>query len=122
MLAARQVQREWLDELPADDPRAIRSRRDLIRVNTWMLQPGMMARALLTHHAGNVPRTLLHRGPGDGPFVLRVARLLARRWRGVRVLMLDRQDIVSKATRDEFEALGWRTETILGDLFEVIEG
>ena len=122
MLAARQVQREWLDELPVDDPRAIRSRRDLIRVNTWMLQPGIMARALLTHYAGNVPRTLLDLGSGDGTFVLRVARLLARRWSGVSVLMLDRQDIVSKTTRDEFEALGWRTETILGDLFEVIEG
>ena len=32
MLAARQVEPEWLDELPPDHPRAIRSRRDLIRV------------------------------------------------------------------------------------------
>jgi hypothetical protein len=122
MLAARQVQREWLDELPADNPRAVRSRRDLIRVNTLMLQPGIMARALLSHHAGKVPRTLLDLGSGDGTFMLRVARLLARRWSGISVMMIDRQDIVSKATRDEFAALGWRAETVLGDLFEMLEG
>ena len=48
--AFRQVQREWLDELSADDPRAIRSRRDLNRVNSWMLQSGIMAHALMQHH------------------------------------------------------------------------
>ena len=56
MLAARQVQREWLDELPADDPRAVRSRRDLVRVNTWMMQPGIMARALLAHYGPGAAR------------------------------------------------------------------
>jgi hypothetical protein len=32
----REIERELLDELPADDPRAIRSRRDLRRVHRWM--------------------------------------------------------------------------------------
>ena len=94
MLAARQVQREWLDELPADDPRAVRSRRDLFRVNTWMMQPGIMARALLAHHGPVAPRAILDLGSGDGTFMLRVAALLARRWRNVSVTMLDQQDIV----------------------------
>jgi hypothetical protein len=117
MLTARQVQREWLDELPADDPRAIRSRRDLVRVNTWMMQPGIMAQALLTHYGTASPRAILDLGSGDGRFMLRVAALLARRWRNVTVTMLDQQDIVDSATRRGFDALGWSSETITGDLF-----
>jgi hypothetical protein len=122
MLAARRVQREWLDDLPADDPRAVRSRRDLIRVNSWMLQPGIMARALLAHHSGEAPRTILDLGSGDGTFMLRVAALLSRRWRNVTIVMLDQQDIVSKATRDGFDDLRWSTRTITGDLFDLLEG
>src|SRR5436305_10127920 len=80
MLAVRQVQREWLDELAADDPRAVRSRRDLVRVNTFMMQPGIMARALLTHCGPMAPRAILDLGSGDGRFMLRVAALLAPRW------------------------------------------
>jgi hypothetical protein len=121
MLAARQVQREWLDELPADDPRAVRSRRDLIRVNTWMMQPGIMARTLLAHHGAATPRAILDLGSGDGSFMLRVAGLLARRWKNVAVTMLDMQDIVSPATRRGFDALGWSSKTITGDLFGALE-
>ena len=113
--AFRQVQREWLDELSADDPRAIRSRRDLNRVNSWMLQSGIMAHALMQHH-NERPRAILDLGSGDGLFVLRVARLLARRWPGVAVTMLDRQDIVSERTRWGFEALGWSATTIKAEL------
>jgi hypothetical protein len=120
MLTARQVQREWLDELPADDPRAVRSRRDLVRVNTWMMQPGIMARALLTHYGAVPPRAILDLGSGDGVFMLRVAALLARRWHDVSVTMLDRQDIVDPSTRHGFDALGWSSSTITGELFDVL--
>jgi len=122
MPASRQVQREWLDDLAADDPRAIRSRSDLIRVNTWMLQSGIMARALLVHHSAKVPRTILDIGSGDGTFMLRVAQLLAPRWSGVSVVMLDQKNIVSNATRDGFAALRWSVQTIVGDMFELLEG
>jgi 2-polyprenyl-3-methyl-5-hydroxy-6-metoxy-1,4-benzoquinol methylase len=120
MPATRQVQREWLDELPANDPRAIRSRRDLIRVNTWMMQAGVMTHALLTHSTKK-PRTILDLGSGDGTFMLRVARLLSPQWSGVTVVMLDRQDIVSKATGDEFSTLRWSAQTITGELFDVLD-
>ena len=38
---------ELLDELAADDPRAIRSRRDLVLINVIMRQSVVMAQALL---------------------------------------------------------------------------
>jgi hypothetical protein len=119
--AARQVQREWLDDLPVDDPRAVRSRRDLIRVNTWMLQPGIMARALLARHGPVPPRAILDLGSGDGTFMLRVARLLSRRWHNVAVTLLDQQDIVSTTTRRGFDALGWSAKTVTADLFGALE-
>ena len=121
MLAARQVQREWLDELPANDPRAVRSRRDLVRVNAWMMQPGIMARALLAQSGLVAPRSILDLGSGDGKFMLRVAALLARRWRHVSVTMLDQQDIVEPSTRRGFDALGWSSKTITADLFGALE-
>ena len=39
----RIVQPELLDELPPDDPRAMRSRRDLRRINAWMRNHAIMA-------------------------------------------------------------------------------
>src|ERR1700704_6239922 len=112
MLAVRQVQPGWLDDLPADAPRAVRSRRDLFRINTWMMQPGIMARALLAHYGPVAPRAILDLGSGDGTFMLRVAALLAWRWRNVSVIMLDQQDIVDPSTRRGFDAFGWSSKTI----------
>src|SRR5436190_16442240 len=42
----RHVEPELLDELPANDPRALRSRKDLERVNAWMGHSRIMARQL----------------------------------------------------------------------------
>ena len=112
---------EWLDALRPDDPRAVQSRRDLMRVNACMLQSAIMARALITHGAGQKPRTLLDLGTGDGTFMLRVARRLAPRWSDVTVILLDRQDIVSAETRRNFRALQWNIETIAADVFDFLE-
>ena len=114
---ARVVEREFLDELPAEDPRAIHSRRDLRLCNALMFQPAIMAR-LLVRHSAEAPRTLVDIGSGDGTFALSIARRLARRWRGVSVTLVDRQNIVSNATIGAFESLGWRVERVSADVFE----
>jgi hypothetical protein len=119
MPLVRQVLRELLDELPADDPRAVRSRRDLVRVNEWMLQPAIMAR-MLRSHSSIAPRTILDLGGGDAKFMLRVASLLAPTWRGVTLILLDRQNIASHDTLDSFAALGWTVQTVTADLFDDI--
>lgn len=106
---------ELLDHLPAGDPRAIRSRRDLVLINRIMRQPAIMARALRNFPA---PRMLADLGGGDGRFLLAVARRLAKRWPGVTVLICDQQDIVARETRAEFQALGWNCETHAGDVFD----
>ena len=120
MPVVRQIMREWLDELPADDPRAVRSRRDLVRVNAWMLQPVIMAR-MLRSHSPEAPRTILDLGGGDGKFMRRVASLLAPGWRNVTVILLDRQSIASRDTLDSFAALGWNVRIMTTDLFDGLE-
>ena len=116
----RRVEPELLDQLPADDPRAIRARRDVRRANTLMMNAGIVASALAEHGAGVAPRTIVDLGSGDGQFMLRVARRLAPRWPGVTVVLQDKQDIVSRATREAFAALRWRVETSATDVFDFL--
>jgi hypothetical protein len=116
----RSVEPELLDQMAADDPRVIRARRDLKRLNAVILQTGIMVRLLAAQ--GGRPRTMLDLGSGDGTFVLSVARRLASRWPGVTVTLLDRQNIVSRQTRDAFTALGWKAETVAADVFGYLEG
>jgi hypothetical protein len=114
----RRLEPEWLDELPADDPRAMRSRQDLKRINGWMGNAGRMAGALLKHAGSSKPRTIIDLGTGDGYFTLQVARRLAPHWPDVTIILLDRQSIMSAATREGFAALKWRAEPTAADLFD----
>ncbi|HEY0266204.1 MAG TPA: hypothetical protein VGC16_05585, partial [Rhizomicrobium sp.] len=98
--AGRILVPELLDQLPPDDPRAIVSRRDLARINRAMRQPAIMAQALGQFPA---PAILADLGGGDGTFLLHVARRLAKRWPGVRAVILYRQDIVGAQTRAGFQ-------------------
>ena len=116
----RRVEPEFLDQLPAADPRAIRARRDVKRANTLMMNAGIMASALMEHGAGLKPRRIVDLGSGDGQFMLRVARRLAPHWPDITVVLQDKQDIVSRATRDAFTTLQWRVETSATDVFDFL--
>ncbi len=107
---------ELLDLLAADDPRAVRSRRDLVRINAVMGQSRIMAGALARF---SPPRLVADLGGGDGRFLLSVARRL-KQWRGVKAVILDRQAIVSGDTAAAFQALGWSIEVMQGDIFETL--
>ena len=120
MSLLRSVEPEWLDELPPDDSRAIRSRRDLKRINVWMRQTAIMAR-LLTKYRTAPPKRIIELGSGDGTFMLGVARRVASRWPGVSLVFLDRQNIVSQAAREKFRKFGWHTESITADVFDFLD-
>lgn len=118
-MLARTVTPETLDHLPEHDPRAQRSRADLRRVHRAMLTVAIVSRALRAAAAGRgAPRRILELGAGDGTLMLRIARRLAPRWPGVRVALLDRQDLVAPATLAGFEALGWRAEPLRVDALD----
>ena len=113
----RIVEPEWLDTLPPEDPRATASRRDLQRVNWWMGNHAIMARALTTSRPASPPRHITELGAGDGRFLLPVAPRISPRWPGVNVTLLDRQPAVSAETLAAFRQLGWPAETMVADVF-----
>jgi hypothetical protein len=114
----RCVEPEWLDELPPDDPGAVRSRQDLLRLNAWMGSAGIMARALRSTRQGPATRHLVDLGAGDGKLLLRVARRLSADWQGTSAVLLDRRNVVSLETHQAFAALGWRTSTLDADALD----
>jgi hypothetical protein len=118
-LAIRRLTPELLDALPATDRRAIGSRRDLVWLNRIMGQDAIIA-GVLRAGASTPPRTILELGAGDGAFMLRVARRLAPAWPRVTVTLLDRQDLMTVATRAAFADLGWQVETIQADVFDML--
>jgi hypothetical protein len=113
----RRVEPELLDELPPDDPGAARSRKDLRRLNLLMGNATVVERALL-ESGGAPPHQIVELGAGDGTFLLAVARKLARRWRNVEAVLLDRRNIVTEQTRAGFTALGWACEIVQTDVFD----
>ncbi|MEX2496537.1 MAG: methyltransferase domain-containing protein [Woeseia sp.] len=117
---ARRVQPELLDELPADDPRAVRSRGDLRRVNRLMGSLHLLRRAL--DKAGPAsPRRLIELGAGDGTMMLRLARSRAQQWPKTEVTLLDMQPVVSAGTLSAIRDLGWSVDVDETDVLDWIE-
>ena len=121
----RRVQRELLATLPPDDPCAVRSRRDLRRVNGWMRHHAIMAGALKNDLNGLAPEQITELGAGDGTFLLRVAQKIRAGQASslpvsteVNATVLDLQKIVSAETLAGFRNLGWRAEAVVSDVFD----
>lgn len=119
MTFPRRLEAELLDVLPADDPAAVRSRRDLRLLNAVMLHPGIMARRMLRHAVGT-PTRIIELGAGDGSLMLRLGRRLARHWPGVATVLVDQQNLVTPETRQAIASLGWREDQVTQDVFEYL--
>ena len=114
----RLVKPELLDELPPKDRQALRSRRDIRRLNAWMGHPRMMARILQQCQDGRTERRLVELGAGDGHFLLTVARRLRKRWPAAEATLVDRLDVVDSQVRERFGHFGWR---IRAEVAEAVE-
>ena len=114
---SRIVQPEILDTLSPADPRAIRSRRDLRRVNSWMRNHSIMASALKEKFS-DAPKQITELGAGDGNFLLGLAKKLSSCWPNTKVTLLDLQKNVSDETLAAFSKLGWRAEAVIADVFD----
>ncbi|MER9405199.1 methyltransferase domain-containing protein [Mesorhizobium caraganae] len=120
-LSHRSLVPEILDGLKADDPRALASRRDLRWINALMFQAPIMA-SLLRKFLPRPPHRILEIGAGDGTFMLKLARRLARHWPEIELTLLDRVGLASTGILAEFNRLGWSTEVITADVFDWAEG
>jgi hypothetical protein len=114
----RCLEPEWLDELPAGDPGAMGSRRDLRRLNLWMGNARAMERVLRSFPSAARPACLAELGAGDGDFLLQVARRLGSTWRGTQATLVDRQDLVTAETARGFSELSWNTKVSRSDVFD----
>ena len=112
----RQVLPERLDVMPADDPVARRSRRDLQRVHLVMRSLTILRGAIGTLSRTRQPRSILELGAGDGSLMLRFA--LRSSWRGVQVTFLDRQDLIGPEIREPLGLLGWDVQMVRIDALD----
>ena len=110
----RHVAPEMLDSLPADDARAVGSRRDLVRVNALMGNVGIVAGAL----RATLPRRearVAELGAGDGRFA---ARVLQRVGCSGRVTLVDREARPDPRALELLGANGWQAQGARLDVFE----
>jgi hypothetical protein len=117
----RRVEAEMLDHLPETDLRAIRSRKDLRRINRVMAAQTILCRGIDAATRGRPPRHIVELGAGDGTLLLRIARRRAVKWRGVEATLVDRRDLVSSDTREGFAALGWKLRVVIRDVFDWLD-
>src|SRR4051794_37363711 len=126
MNMARQIEPETLDHLAVDDPRAMRSRRDLQRVNRVMGSLGLLVAAIDTAlerarpPLDQRPLSIAEIGTGDGTLALRLARERAESWPRVSLVLVDRQPLVSPATGKERGRLGGDARCETADVFDWI--
>jgi len=115
MTSPRRVEPEWLDELPAHDPRAQRSRRDLVRINALMGNARILAREIERELPAGFA-SIAEIGAGSGAFLARLAGRLARR--DVVAHLVDRQDICAPEIRAALASRGWTATTQKHDALE----
>ena len=104
----RIIETEWLDSLPASDPRAEHSRRDLRRVNTLMGNARHIANALRPHWREGM--RIADLGSGDGSLMRAVQARLP-----VEVIPVDKADGLD--VLDFLRQAGPRLDAIVCNLF-----
>jgi len=113
----RQVCPEALDELSPQDPRALRSRRDLRRIHRAMLSLRILKHAWSCLRLIEPPTRIIELGAGDGTLLLRLATASTSRL-DTEIALLDRQQAVSAETIEQFRRVGWRVKTVSEDALQ----
>jgi len=114
----RTVSPETLDVLPVNDARAVRSRRDLQRVNRVLGTRGIVMRGMASaigKFSGGLPLRVLELGGGDGSVMLGIARKLSTSL-AAHLTLLDRLPLVDADTSTAFARLGWSLQTLSVDV------
>ncbi len=122
----RVIQPELLDHLTPEDADAIRSRRDLRRLNACMRSGAILARALQMIPPAKRLDSIIDLGGGDATVLLNVLRRMDKT-RGTsngpdgapnqsrRAVVVDRHDVIGPDTHQQFLALGWQLEVVTMD-------
>jgi hypothetical protein len=112
---------EVLDDLPQNDPRAMRSRRDLRRVHRAMGTRKIILQQLRAMKLARLevePLHVLEIGAGDGSLMLGVAQDLDSAWPKVALTLLDRQALLMPATVASYREVGWTAVAEVADVLD----
>ena len=109
---------ELLDELPPQAQSALRSRRDLRRLNAWMRHPQIMAGVLQENLPESGAAQIVELGAGDGHFLLSVAKCLQGKFPAATATLVDRLDVLDPQTRGQFNRLGWDVRVEIAEASE----
>lgn len=121
MTFPRKVSGETLDVLAPSDPRALRSRRDLQRVNRFLGTRGIIVQGMqqaMGRSSRELRLRVLELGAGDGSLMLRIAHELSTSWPAVHVTLLDRLALLTADTSAAFARLGWSVEMLSVDVLD----
>lgn len=110
----RVLEPEWLDELPPEDPQAMRSRQDLRRLNAIMGNAKLLNQAFRQHRPA--PGRIVELGAGDGQFMLSLLRRLPTP--PGHLVLVDRQPSIADTTYRALRTLGWSVDVIAADVFD----
>lgn len=117
----RRITPEILDYLPASDPEAIQSRRDLAGINRLMGHVHLWTR-ILTTTAAKIPKDrpvrIVDLGAGDGSLGWRAARSAGNIRSDVHWVAVDRHPFRCPQAEALYRRLGWRLEIIEADVME----
>jgi hypothetical protein len=109
---------ERLDNLAADDPLAMDSRRDLQRLHRAMRSLTILKDALSRINGATPPKRILELGAGDGSLLLRLARAMRPQWGDLELTLLDRQNLLSASARRAFDERNWHVTVLCMDALE----
>jgi hypothetical protein len=118
MVMARALEAETLDGLDAQDPVAVRSRRDLRRIHRFMGTRSILLGGLAPLRSRTEPPRLLELGAGDGTLMLGVARAMSRSGFRAHLTLLDRRSCVDRRTLEAYVQVGWTAEACVADVFD----
>ena len=120
----RVLEPETLDHLAPDDPAAVRSRRDLRRVNRVMGAQRILGRALdrVAPKRGTSPLRIVELGCGDGLLMLDIARTDRPALKNAELTLLDMSPIVIRSTLAAYADAGWRATTATTDVLAWADG
>ncbi|MBT5925319.1 MAG: hypothetical protein HOH33_01735 [Verrucomicrobia bacterium] len=117
----RQVQPEILDNLPPDDPGAVRSRKDLRLINVLMNHTRLLRRAIHPQiHRGNALR-VFETGAGDGSLAGKIWKDWGAVPKGSRIDFVDKAGCLSPEVKAPLELLGWEIREYACDVFEWVK-
>jgi hypothetical protein len=133
----RVVMPEWLDEMGAEEAAAMRSRRDIRRLNSLLWHAHWMAvPPLAESRRSAVPSRIVDIGAGDGTFMWKLAgRISASAAKRPRleegmplqnpeghIVLVDQRRSVSPMLGRLYETAGWTVEVVQSDVFDWLPG